>query len=75
MLNGYIGIVSDVTSSAKCEAAVRPTTQGSVFAGAVAECSKVRQNTNGTATQKRHETRERVGSYACGMYAKVRERE
>ena len=37
----YIGIVSDVTNSARCEDAVRPATQASVFAGAGAECSEV----------------------------------
>ena len=40
--NGYVGIVSDAPSSAKCEAPARLATHASAFAGAVAECSRVR---------------------------------
>lgn len=38
----YVGIVSDVTSSARCEAAAWRATHTSAFADAVAECSGVR---------------------------------
>ena len=40
--NGYVGIVSDVTSSARCGAAARLAMHASAFAGEVAECSRVR---------------------------------
>jgi len=40
--NGYVRIVSDVTSSARCEAPARPATHASAFAKAVAVCPRVR---------------------------------
>ena len=40
--NEYIRIVSDVTSSVRCKALVRLATHVPAFAGAVAECSRVR---------------------------------
>jgi hypothetical protein len=39
---GYVGIVSDVTSSARREAAARLATHAPAFTDAVAECSGVR---------------------------------
>ena len=37
----YVGIVSNVTSSVRCEVAARLATHASAFAGAVAECLRV----------------------------------
>ena len=40
--NWYAGIVNGVTSSTRCEVAARLATHVSAFAGATAECSRVR---------------------------------